>query len=596
MRISSGTARTALLACLLTLGFIVAAAPSTPVRASTDLATNSLPPLPTVFAGSLDGNVYALDAGTGLQVWRFATHGAILASPTVAGTHVYAGSDDGNIYALDTRTGAKIWQSATGGPIVAAPDVVHGIVYVASLSNSVHALDAGGNTLWSYATHGALRSAPSLVDGILYVGSDDHAIYAIDGRAGQKLWDFRTNGVVRATPAVSGDTVYAGSFDHAVYALDAHTGEELWKFATDGPIETSPVIAGHIVYAVSWDGNVYALDAITGAELWRFHTHARIRAIPLVVKGTVYVASTDGAIYALDARSGQVLWMFATGASVTASPTIVDGIVYVASDDGVIFALDAGTGKGLWSHPMGTLAHGTPSVSGGIVYAGSGLHDGRVFALSAQSGRSLWSFHAMGAITPRLALGTRAQTVVVKPPSWANPEGRAFCGAVYFPQTSHNMNEPFLSFYRRYGGVATFGYPRTSAFVEQGTTVQYTDRFRLEIGPRGQVVTTALGSALTRGRDFARPAPFVGTADSTFFTPTHHSLSGKFLAFWRTHNGLLLLGLPISEVVQEPATGGKSAAVSVQWFQKGRLDASAPDGVIQFGNLGLATLRQRGWL
>ena len=53
-----------------------------------------------VYVGSGDGRLYALDAETGQEKWRFKTDGAIVSSPAVAGGVVYFASTDGYLYAV----------------------------------------------------------------------------------------------------------------------------------------------------------------------------------------------------------------------------------------------------------------------------------------------------------------------------------------------------------------------------------------------------------------------------------------------------------------------------------------------------------------
>jgi outer membrane protein assembly factor BamB len=53
-----------------------------------------------VYIGSLDGNLYALDASTGEERWRQSLDGEIYSSPAVVDGVVYAGSFDDGLYAL----------------------------------------------------------------------------------------------------------------------------------------------------------------------------------------------------------------------------------------------------------------------------------------------------------------------------------------------------------------------------------------------------------------------------------------------------------------------------------------------------------------
>jgi outer membrane protein assembly factor BamB len=54
----------------------------------------------TVYVGSFDDHLYAIDAETGQEQWRFETDEWVRSSPAVAGGTVYVGSFDGHLYAL----------------------------------------------------------------------------------------------------------------------------------------------------------------------------------------------------------------------------------------------------------------------------------------------------------------------------------------------------------------------------------------------------------------------------------------------------------------------------------------------------------------
>jgi len=72
--------------------------------------------------------VYAIDAVTGEEKWRFTTGDKVESSPAVANGIVYIGSNDKNLYAIDAVTGKEKWRFATGDWVDSSPAVANGIV------------------------------------------------------------------------------------------------------------------------------------------------------------------------------------------------------------------------------------------------------------------------------------------------------------------------------------------------------------------------------------------------------------------------------------------------------------------------------------
>jgi len=170
-----------------------------------------------VYVSSADGNVYAVEAATGTKRWQFATrgerrftapgiHGAVprtermpdpfdvfLSSPTIVGNTLYIGSGDQHVYALDALTGAKQWEFAAGDVIHAAPAVVNGVVYVGSWDRNLYALDAAtGRERWRYTTGNdttiynqiGLASSPAVSNGTVLIGGRDGKFHAVDAATG----------------------------------------------------------------------------------------------------------------------------------------------------------------------------------------------------------------------------------------------------------------------------------------------------------------------------------------------------------------------------------------------------------------------------
>jgi outer membrane protein assembly factor BamB len=73
--------------------------------------------------GSEDGNVYALNAVTGILVWDYPTGNHVGSSPAVANSTVYIGSDDHHVYALNASNGVLRWRYLTTSAVESSPSV-----------------------------------------------------------------------------------------------------------------------------------------------------------------------------------------------------------------------------------------------------------------------------------------------------------------------------------------------------------------------------------------------------------------------------------------------------------------------------------------
>ncbi|WIG58429.1 MAG: hypothetical protein OJF49_001175 [Ktedonobacterales bacterium] len=149
--------------------------------------------------------------------------GAIVNLPAIANGIVYIGSEDHNLYALDALTGAQRWKYPTGDEIFySSPAVANGMVYVGSEDHMIYALDAKtGTKVWSYETKGKVASSPAVVGAMLYIGSSDRSVYVLDAKTGSLLHKYAVSGSVVVQPMVVNGILYAGDANGIVYAFDA---------------------------------------------------------------------------------------------------------------------------------------------------------------------------------------------------------------------------------------------------------------------------------------------------------------------------------------------------------------------------------------
>jgi outer membrane protein assembly factor BamB len=329
----------------------------------------------TVFVASLDGNVYALDAADGKVKWKFKTagerrftapgiHGTMprtelmadpfdvfLSSPTVVGDTVYIGSGDHHVYAIDAQSGAKRWAFETGNVVHASPAIVAGVLYIGSWDRNLYALDAAsGAPIWKFQTGDdtdtynqiGIASSAAVAAGTVFFGCRDGHFYAVDARTGAKKWDHdNKGGWVIGSPAVDRGIVYFPTSDGERFkALDALTGATVYDISNKAMSFSSPAIVGDSIFYGTSDGWLHAINTRTGVSKGDFRTEGSkenaaryIDAAGKINTAALYPDSTlDGMIIGLDRT-------FSLG-SVLSSPVVVDGVVYFGSTDGHVYAVE----------------------------------------------------------------------------------------------------------------------------------------------------------------------------------------------------------------------------------------------------------------
>ena len=346
-----------------------------------DAVTDSVPDSGMFRGGPEHTGIYPSTTSPALNqvVWKFRMPRKILSTPLVHGETVYVGSADKSLYAIDRVSGTLKWKFETGGPVNSSPAILDGVVFFGSVDGIFYAVDAtSGKQKWKFATkgerrftapgiHGAIPrtemmadpfdvflSSPAIANGMVFFGSGDHNVYALDAASGVLRWSFTTGNVVHASPAVSNGVVYIGSWDRNMYALNASNGKEIWRFQTGNDttiynqvgIASSAAVADGRVFFGCRDGHFYAVDAKTGRMLWSHDNKMGwVIASPAVKNGIVYFPTSDGTRFkALDAATGSLRYSIENKAVSFSSPAIVNDVVYFGSSDGWLHALDIATG------------------------------------------------------------------------------------------------------------------------------------------------------------------------------------------------------------------------------------------------------------
>jgi len=293
----------------------------------------------TVFIGSYDNNLYALNAADGEFKWKYPTDGGVVSKPAISDGNVFFGSEDHRLHVVTARSGKIAWSHYAEGPVRSSPCIAEGHVFIGSDDGCLYAVNSmTGRSVWAFSAAAPIRSTPFVAHDFIYVGSENGEFYCLDFKGAVK-WQFKAKRGITSTPLVTEHAVYFTSLDGYLYALDPQSGWVLWKFRLGKGSVSSPVILDNLIFTGAADGFIYAIDLKTSKEAWRFRTEHQVTGSPVIYKDALYCASIDSHLYCLDARTGQLRWKFATEGPITGSPLVYDDIVYIGSTDHQIYAL-----------------------------------------------------------------------------------------------------------------------------------------------------------------------------------------------------------------------------------------------------------------
>jgi outer membrane protein assembly factor BamB len=265
---------------------------------------------------------------------------------------IYFGSGDGNLYALNALNGKKKWAFKTNGIVHTSPAYYQGKIYFGSWDTYLYALDANtGQLKWKFKTKDhpvyhqleGIQSSPTLYKGSVYFGCCDCYFYALDAATGRLKWKYDAKGSwVLTTAAVKDDILYISTSDTFLFiALDTKTGAEKYRFKANGYIYSSTALAGNTAYFGDFSGRLFALNMTDGKKSGTFDTGARMANAQKVLNrdNVDFGYLVKGLNPSAYATSEKVMDKMYTTGPIVSSPAINAGVIYFGSADGYLYAL-----------------------------------------------------------------------------------------------------------------------------------------------------------------------------------------------------------------------------------------------------------------
>lgn len=363
--------------------------PNGSVVNSVDLHDEVLPGQPTLYAGSDDTYIYAVDMLNGKIKWRIKT-GKDTGSTCKFNENsslVYCGADDGHMRAMHFNNGSILWQFYASGAIISSVQ-----------------LDDRDN---------------------LYFGSLDYYMYSIDN-TGKKLWRRFLGDQVWSTPLlvpdldilVIGTKVVENGTRSNVFALEMSSGRFVWRLKVEGGLVASPRLIKNrsSVYICSVKGYIYEVDLIDGTIIHKMFLNTTddesLWSTPSVgPDGTVYILTGSHLLYAIDTNNRNVKWNIDLAAhkdkednsikeddrGSNSSPYLSpDGHLYVGAGFGIVFAINTTNAQIKWQTRVGTgIFFSSPRLSkNAVLYIGT--LDGFLVALDSKTGDEVWRLETNG--------------------------------------------------------------------------------------------------------------------------------------------------------------------------------------------------------
>ena len=214
------------------------------------------------------GGIAGLDMKTGKLVWS-ATHQELThASPLYIPEEelVVIGSNDGVLYAYDANSGAERWRFATRGDIKmrAAYDANHKTILCASMDGSLYAISAkDGMPLHAYETGAGIYGSPVVADDTVYVASLDKCVYAIDLTNWSVRWIFETGGRIFSSPVLADESLWIGSNDGRLYEVELSTGKLRTFFQATERIVSPILVQNKTLYVPTVANEIYCLRRVS---------------------------------------------------------------------------------------------------------------------------------------------------------------------------------------------------------------------------------------------------------------------------------------------------------------------------------------------
>jgi outer membrane protein assembly factor BamB len=298
----------------------------------------------TVYVGTFDEHLYALELGTGKEKWKYKATDVIKAPVSVSDGAVYVGDDSGMFHCVDAKTGKERWTFATNGEIAGGASFTGERVLFGSHDSTLYCLEKkNGALVWKFKTQGPVNGSALVAEklGLTFVAGCDSELHIVDLKTGKGVAAIGLNGQAAATAAVLGDKLYVGTMTNDFFEVDLVKKAIAWAYSPPNVREffSSAAVTDKLVLVGNRDKMLHALDRKTGNVAWTFAAKNRIDSSPVVAGEKVYFGSSDGNLYVVNLANGTLVQKLELGRGILASAAVSQGRLVIGTTDGHLYCL-----------------------------------------------------------------------------------------------------------------------------------------------------------------------------------------------------------------------------------------------------------------
>lgn len=309
-----------------------------------------------VYAADVEkGELLALDAASGSEVWSVETELRLSGGPGVGEGTLVVGSLKGDVIAFNPDSGTERWRTKVSSEVISTPVIANGIVVVRANDGRVSGFNAtDGERRWVYdrgVPSLTLRGngAPVVSAGVAYVGYDDGQVVALRMDDGSQLWE-QTVAIgegrteldrmvdIDGEMVVESSELFAASFNGQVLGISTEGGRPLWNREVSS--FAGLALAGEKILMSDRAGTIWALDRGTGSALWKQDVLAnRWLSTPAIQGNYAVFGDLEGYLHWVALENGELAARERLDKEpIRATPQVADGVVYAVSIEGKLGA------------------------------------------------------------------------------------------------------------------------------------------------------------------------------------------------------------------------------------------------------------------